>query len=150
MAYERGAKVALASHGATVVDEIDGDAVVLTFPCLKVKIIATADGLVPVEQAIGAAGVPGVLSALSGGPEPAPIAWSQRHSTYMAALDSTSSARVAEVVRDLSRRQAAGALSPGERRVLIKAREILTSHIAVHDDLRTAAAEALIDGALAR
>ena len=57
--------------------------------------------------------------------------------------------RNAEVVRDLSRRDADRGLSAGEKRMLAKARQILVSELALAEHTNEDKAEALLEEVLA-
>ena len=57
--------------------------------------------------------------------------------------------KVAEVVRDLSRRDADRGLSAGEKRMLAKARQILVSELALAEHTEEEKAEAILDEVLA-
>ena len=57
--------------------------------------------------------------------------------------------KVAEVVRDLSRRDTDRGLSAGEKRMLSKARQILVSELALAEKTEEDAAEAKLDEVLA-
>ena len=57
--------------------------------------------------------------------------------------------KVAEVVRDLSRRDADRGLSAGEKRMLAKARQILVSELALAEHVEESRAEVLLDEVLA-
>ena len=59
------------------------------------------------------------------------------------------SAEVAEVVRDLSRRDADRGLSAGEKRMLAKARQILVSELALAEKTDEEKAETILDEVLA-
>lgn len=57
--------------------------------------------------------------------------------------------KVAEVVRDLWRRERERGLSAGEKRMLAKARQILVSELALAENTNEDKAEALLDEVLA-
>ena len=57
--------------------------------------------------------------------------------------------KVAEVVRDLWRRDQDRGLSAGEKRMLSKARQILTSELALAEDCSPERAEEILDEVLA-
>ena len=57
--------------------------------------------------------------------------------------------KVAEVVRDLTRRDDLKKLSTGEKRMLTKARSILTSELALARNIEKAAAAERLDAVLA-
>jgi CarD family transcriptional regulator len=78
-----------------------------------------------------------------------PTNWSRRFKNHVEKLKSGDVYQVAEVVRNLSRREREKGLSAGEKRMLAKARQILVSELifAIHADEETA--EAKLDEALA-
>ena len=78
-----------------------------------------------------------------------PTNWSRRYKANSEKLASGDVIRVAEVVRDLSRRDAERGLSAGEKRMLANARHILISELALAEQTNEDKAEALLDEVLA-
>ena len=78
-----------------------------------------------------------------------PTNWSRRFKANVEKLASGEVIRVAEVVRDLSRRDTDKGLSAGEKRMLHKARHILVSELALAEKSDEDAASARLDEVLA-
>ena len=78
-----------------------------------------------------------------------PTNWSRRYKANVEKIASGDINKVAEVVRDLSRRDTDRGLSAGEKRMLAKARQILSSELALAKKIDEEAAEQLLDDVLA-
>ena len=78
-----------------------------------------------------------------------PTNWSRRYKANVEKLASGDVIRVAEVVRDLSRRDTDKGLSAGEKRMLSKARQILVSELALAEKSTESEAEGHLDEVLA-
>ena len=78
-----------------------------------------------------------------------PTNWSRRYKANLEKLHSGDVMKVAEVVRDLWRRERDRGLSAGEKRMLAKARQILVSELALAEHTNEDKAEALLDEVLA-
>ena len=78
-----------------------------------------------------------------------PTNWSRRYKANLEKLASGDVNKVAEVVRDLWRRDRERGLSAGEKRMLAKARQILVSELALAEKTNEDKAEALLDEVLA-
>ncbi|MBP3222441.1 MAG: CarD family transcriptional regulator [Actinomycetaceae bacterium] len=74
-----------------------------------------------------------------------PQNWSRRFKANGEKLTSGDIVKVAEVVRDLTRREVAHHLSAGEKRMLAQARSILGSEVALARDVSDKEALALLD-----
>lgn len=94
-------------------------------------------------------GVVRALSVLEGGPVEMPSNWNHRLKHNQKKLREGDIEQVAEVVRDLNAYSKEHGLSTGERNMLMKARQILASEIALVRELNVREAEMLLDGALA-
>ena len=77
-----------------------------------------------------------------------PSNWNHRLKHNREKIKSGEIEQVAEVVRNLSVHGAENGLSTGERNMLMKARQILASEIALALNIEVAEAEELVDGAL--
>jgi CarD family transcriptional regulator len=77
-----------------------------------------------------------------------PSNWNHRLKHNREKLKSGEIEQVAEVVRNLSVHGAENGLSTGERNMLIKARQILASEIALARSIKATEAERLMDDAL--
>ena len=78
-----------------------------------------------------------------------PTNWSRRYKANLEKLASGDVNKVAEVVRDLWRRDRERGLSAGEKRMLSKARQILVSELALAEGTNEDKAEVLLDEVLA-
>ena len=78
-----------------------------------------------------------------------PTNWSRRYKANLEKLHSGDVMKVAEVVRDLWRRERDRGLSAGEKRMLAKARQILVSELALCEHTNEDKAETLLDEVLA-
>jgi CarD family transcriptional regulator len=78
-----------------------------------------------------------------------PTNWSRRYKANLEKLASGDVIKVAEVVRDLWRRERERGLSAGEKRMLAKARQILVSELALAENTNEDKAEAILDEVLA-
>jgi CarD family transcriptional regulator len=77
-----------------------------------------------------------------------PTNWNHRHKHNREKIKSGEISQIAEVVRNLTVYGGEHGLSTGERTMLMKARQILTSEIALVRDVEIAEAERIVDGAL--
>ncbi|MDU1417350.1 MAG: CarD family transcriptional regulator [Cutibacterium avidum] len=78
-----------------------------------------------------------------------PSNWSRRYKANLEKLHSGNVLKVAEVVRDLWRRERDRGLSAGEKRMLSKARQILVSELALAKKVEDDKAEEMLDEVLA-
>ena len=78
-----------------------------------------------------------------------PTNWSRRYKANLEKLASGDVNKVAEVVRDLWRRDQERGLSAGEKRMLAKARQILVGELALAENTDNAKAEIILDEVLA-
>ncbi|MCU1637322.1 MAG: CarD family transcriptional regulator [Cryobacterium sp.] len=98
---------------------------------LTIKLpIANAD-LVGVRDVIDAAGLEEVYAVLRDPIVEEAANWSRRFKSNQEKLASDSVTRVAEVVRDLWRRDQDSGVSAGEKRMLAKSRQLLESELAL-------------------
>lgn len=87
--------------------------------------------LVGVREIIDDAGVQAVYDVLRSDVAEEANNWSRRFKANQEKMASGSVYRVSEVVRDLWRREQAGGVSAGEKRMLLKARQILVSELSL-------------------
>jgi CarD family transcriptional regulator len=78
-----------------------------------------------------------------------PTNWSRRFKTHVEKLRSGDIYQVAEVVRNLARREADKGLSAGEKRMLTKARQILISEVTFAANVDETEAGSMLDKVLA-
>jgi CarD family transcriptional regulator len=77
-----------------------------------------------------------------------PANWSRRYKTHVEKLRSGDIYQVAEVVRNLARRESEKGLSAGEKRMLTRARQILVSEVIFAADVDEGEAEKMLDTVL--
>ena len=102
-----------------------------------------------VRDVVDQAGLENVFEVLRTGQVEEPTNWSRRYKANQEKIASGDVLKVAEVVRDLSRRDTDRGLSAGEKRMLAKARQILVSELALAQKVEEAAAEQTLDEVLA-
>ena len=102
-----------------------------------------------VRDVVDQAGLENVFEVLRTGQVEEPTNWSRRYKANQEKIASGDVLKVAEVVRDLSRRDTDRGLSAGEKRMLAKARQILVSELALAQKVEEAAAEQTLDQVLA-
>ncbi len=116
---------------------------------LTIEVPADNVDLVGVRDVVDQEGLEKVFSVLREPYIEEPTNWSRRYKANVEKLASGDVIRVAEVVRDLSRRDADKGLSAGEKRMLAKARQILVSELALAEKCDETAAEGRLDEVLA-
>jgi CarD family transcriptional regulator len=105
--------------------------------------------LVGVRDVIDAAGVEAVFDVLRGEAEEEVSNWSRRFKANTEKMGSGDVYRVSEVVRDLWRRDQRAVLSAGEKRMLIKSRQIVVSELSLAQASTEEEAIATLDAVLA-
>ena len=98
---------------------------------------------------IDSAGVEAVFDVLRSDMVEEPGNWSRRFKANTEKMGSGSVYRVSEVVRDLWRRDQDHGVSAGEKRMLLKARQILISELALAQNSSDEEASAVLDEVLA-
>ena len=116
---------------------------------LTIEVPAENVDLVGVRDVVDEAGLEKVFGVLREPYIEEPTNWSRRYKANVEKLASGDVIRVAEVVRDLSRRDTDKGLSAGEKRMLHKARQILVSELALAEKCDEEVAEARLDKVLA-
>lgn len=105
--------------------------------------------MVGVRDVIDKKGVEKVFSVLRAEFTEEPTNWSRRYKANLEKLASGDVVKVSEVVRDLWRRDQDRGLSAGEKRMLVKARQILVSELALARKTDEEKASAILDEVLA-
>ncbi|MFC4553751.1 CarD family transcriptional regulator [Georgenia faecalis] len=116
---------------------------------LTIEVPADNVDLVGVRDVVGREGLERVFEVLRAPYTEEPTNWSRRYKANVEKIASGDVIKVAEVVRDLSRRDADRGLSAGEKRMLAKARQILVSELALAERTEEDKAEAILDNVLA-
>jgi CarD family transcriptional regulator len=141
VSFTVGDRVVYPQHGATVIDDIEtldafGTAreyLVLRFADgdLTLRVPSEQAAAVGLRQIIGLDELDDVLDVLRRRDVRMPANWSRRFKNHTDMLRSGDVYQLAEVVRNLSRRNADKALSAGEQRMLQKARRNLISELSL-------------------
>lgn len=160
MTYAVGETVVYPNHGAAVIEAIETrkikgqDELYLVLRIvgqndLVVRAPAKNLDLIGVRDVVDADGLERVFSVLRQPHVDEAPNWSRRFKANMEKLHSGNVIKVAEVVRDLWRREKARGLSAGEKRMLAKARQILVSELALAERVEEDKAEVMLDEVLA-
>ena len=159
MSFEIGQTVVYPHHGAAKIEEISTRVIrgeektYLTLRVsqgdLTIQVPAENVDLVGVRDVVDEDGLETVLSVLRAPYIEEPTNWSRRFKANQEKIATGDIVKVAEVVRDLTRRDDQKKLSTGEKRMLTKARQILSSELALARDIDKTAAAARLDEVLA-
>ncbi len=159
MTFKVGDTVVYPHHGAAQIDAIevknvkgeDREILVLRVQQgdLIVRVPADNVDLVGVRDVVNSEGLDEVFEVLRQPYVEEPTNWSRRYKANLEKLASGDVVRVAEVIRDLWRRDQERGLSAGEKRMLTKARAVLVSELALAEETNEDKAEALLDEVLA-
>src|SRR3978361_1439698 len=159
MPFTVGETVVYPHHGAAKIEAIEERTIKgETKIYLKLKVaqgdltvLVPADNaeIVGVRDVVGQEGLDRVFEVLRAPHTEEPTNWSRRYKANADKLASGDVNKVAEVVRDLWRREKDRGLSAGEKRMLAKARQILVSELRLAARTDEVAAESLLDQVLA-
>lgn len=159
MSFEVGATVVYPHHGAATIQDIKKRTIKgeeklylklqVAHGDLVIEVPAENCDLVGVRDVVGEEGVEEVFNVLRAEFIEEPTNWSRRYKANIEKLQSGDVIRVAEVVRDLWRREQDRGLSTGEKRMLSQARRVLVSELALAEKKEESEAEAILDEVLA-
>ena len=160
MTFNVGETVVYPNHGAAVIEDIETRTIkgeeklylvlrILGQNDLVVRVPASNLDLVGVRDVVDDEGLENVFEVLRKTNVEEPSNWSRRYKANLEKLHSGNGLKVAEVVRDLWRRERDRGLSAGEKRMLSKARQILVSELALAKKVADDRAEEMLDEVLA-
>ena len=156
MAFTVGETVVYPNHGAAVIEDIEMRTIkgevreylvlrIVAQQDLVVRVPACNLDLVGVRDVVDKDGLDRVFSILRAIVPDEPTNWSRRYKANLEKLHSGDVNKVAEVVRDLWRRDRDRGLSAGEKRMLAKARQILVSELCFAAGVKEERAEQMLD-----
>jgi CarD family transcriptional regulator len=154
--FSEGDFVVYPNHGAGRVSGIEERTIlgeprryyVVHLPGAELTVSVPADGESGLRACADEESISEALALLGDGPTEMPSNWNHRLKHNQGKIKSGEILQVAEVVRNLSRFGAQNGLSTGERTMLMKARQILASEVALVRDIDPAQAEKTVDEAL--
>src|ERR1700741_838553 len=159
MSFKVGDTVVYPHHGAARIEAIETrtikgeEKIYLVLKVdkgdLTVRVPAENAEDVGVRDGVGQEGLDRVFEVLRAPHTEEPTNWSRRYKANLEKLASGDVNKVAEVVRDLWRRDQERGLSAGEKRMLAKARQILVGELALAENTDDAKAETILDEVLA-
>ncbi|AEG16643.1 MULTISPECIES: CarD family transcriptional regulator [Desulfofundulus] len=157
--FKVGDKVVYPMHGAGIIEAIEEKEVlgekkqyyILRLPVgdMKVMIPIANCREVGLREVIDRASVPKVINILKGKSTAMSSNWNRRYRANLEKMRSGDIYEVAEVVRNLAKREKEKGLSSGERKMLENARQILISELALATELEEEKAQSLVDSAFA-
>ena len=157
--FKIGDKVVYPMHGAGVIESIEEKEVlgekrqyyILRLPVgdMKVMIPITNGKEVGLREVIDREGVQRVFHILREQCSAMSPNWNRRYRANLEKIKSGNIFEVAEVVRNLIKRDREKGLSSGERKMLENARQILISELVLATELEEDKAQSLLDGAFA-
>lgn len=160
MTFTVGEAVVHPHHGAAVIEDIETRTLkgkehtylvlrVLAQDSLIVRVPAANLDLVGVRDVMGDNELDKLVAVLQQTNVEEPSNWSRRFKANSEKLNSGDVYKVAEVVRDLTRRSNKRGLSAGEKSLLTQARQIIVSELALAREVDEDEAQEHLDRALA-
>jgi CarD family transcriptional regulator len=154
--FVEGDSVVYPNHGAGCISGVEEKTIfgeirryyVVYLPDTELTVSIPADGETGLRACADEEGVEEALTVLGGETTQMPPNWNHRLKHNKEKIRSGELSQVAEVVRNLYVYGAEHGLSTGERNMLMKARQILASEIALSRDLQVAEADKLVEDAL--
>ena len=160
MTFNVGETVVYPNHGAAVIEDLETRTIkgeeklylvlrIIGQNDLVVRVPAANLDLVGVRDVVDEKGLKKVFEVLRQPHTEEPANWSRRYKANLEKLHSGNVLKVAEVVRDLWRRERDRGLPAGEKRMLAKARQILVSELALAEKVDEERAEQMLEEVLA-
>src|ERR1700759_2008438 len=159
MTFKVGDTVVYPHHGAARIEEIETRSIKgqdKTYLVLKVdkgdltvRVPADNAELVGVRDVVGQEGLERVFEVLRAPHTEEPTNWSRRYKANLEKLASGDVNKVAEVVRDLWRRDKERGVPAAERRMPARGRKVLVREVSLAEKTNRHKAEALLDEVLA-
>ena len=154
--FSEGDRVVYPNHGAGCISGVEEKTIlgelrryyVVYLPDSELTVSIPAQGDTGLRACADEESVEEALAVLRGEVTEMPSNWNHRLKHNQGKIKSGEIRQVAEVVRNLSRFNSANGLSTGERTMLIKARQILASELALVRDIEAAEAEKVLDDTL--
>lgn len=153
--FSKGDKVIYPHHGAAIIEDLTTREFLgqkkkyfvlrLTHGDLTLMVPVDNTEEVGLREVVSKKDVKKVFEVLKKSETRMPANWSRRYKTNIEKIRSGDIFQVAEVVRNLSIREAEKGLSAGEKRMLAKARQILISELVFAVDATEDKAEAMLD-----
>ncbi|MBM7853798.1 CarD family transcriptional regulator [Desulfohalotomaculum tongense] len=157
--FNIGDKVVYPMHGAGIIEAIEEKEVlgekrkyyILRLPMGDMKVMIPINGSngTGLRQVIDDKGVQRVIDILSEDTTSMSSNWNRRYRANLEKIKSGDVYEVAEVVRNLFKRDKEKGLSSGERKMLENARQILISELVLAAEMEVDSAQTLVDSALA-
>jgi len=157
--FKIGDKVVYPMHGAGIIEAIEEKEIlgekreyyVLRLPIgnMKVMVPIANSREIGLREIINKQEVKKVLNLLKASGSPMPSNWNHRYRANLEKIKSGNIYAVAEVVRNLARREREKGLSSGEKRMLENAKQILISELALATEVEEDKARSLLDKAFA-
>jgi CarD family transcriptional regulator len=158
MLFEVGETVVYPRHGAATITAVTTrvikgtERLYLTLQVtegdLVIEVPADNVDLVGVRDVIDHEGLDEVFAVLRAPFTEEPTNWSRRYKANLEKLATGEILKVSEVVRDLWRRDHDKGLSAGEKRMLVKARQVLVAELALAEKIDEEKAAAVLDQVL--
>ena len=154
--FIEGDLVVYPNHGAGCISGVEEKSIlgevrryyVVYLPDTELTVSIPAEGDTGLRACADEEGVEEALAVLGGDTTEMPSNWNHRLKHNREKIKSGEISQIAEVVRNLAVYGGEHGLSTGERTMLMKARQILTSEIALVRDVEISEAERIVDGAL--
>jgi len=155
--FKIGDKVVYPMHGAGVIEAIEEKEVlgerrqyyILRLPVGDMKVMVPITNGVGLREVVDREGVQKVFHILRQQSSAMSPNWNRRYRANLEKIKSGSIYEVAEVVRNLVKRDREKGLSSGERKMLENARQILVSELVLATELEEDKAQSLLDSAFA-